>query len=58
VVLAGKGHMKIVIQRQLADLCVMRLQIQLRLIAGAPAAPNTSAARSCNCRVHSVIWFG
>ncbi|CAG9195925.1 hypothetical protein BVIET440_50315 [Burkholderia vietnamiensis] len=23
-----------------------------------PAAPNTSAARSCNCRFHSVIWFG
>jgi len=21
-------------------------------------APNTSAARSCNCRFHSVIWFG
>src|ERR1700754_3852693 len=23
-----------------------------------PAAPNTSAARSCNCRFHSVILFG
>src|SRR6201991_3504011 len=25
---------------------------------GAPPALNTSAARSCNCRFHSVIWFG
>ncbi|KGD39888.1 hypothetical protein DO72_3911 [Burkholderia pseudomallei] len=25
---------------------------------GAPPTPNTSAARSCNCRFHSVIWFG
>ncbi|KGW80515.1 hypothetical protein Y048_6036 [Burkholderia pseudomallei MSHR456] len=23
-----------------------------------PGEPNTSAARSCNCRFHSVIWFG
>lgn len=50
--------MKIILQRQLPNLRVQRFRSTGGSFDGAPPALNTFAARPCNCRFHSVIWFG
>ena len=58
VLLAKTGHMKIILQRQLADLCVKRLQIHWRLVDGSGRRAEHIGSSFLQLPLHSVIWFG